>query len=49
LGIFLFIISALGFIFAGVESKPALFAYAIVMAFVSLFQIATIFFIMESR
>jgi hypothetical protein len=32
-----------------VESKPALFGYAVVMAAISLAQIATIFFIMESR
>jgi hypothetical protein len=40
LGIFLFIFSALGFIFAGVESKPALFGYAIVMAIISLAQVS---------
>ena len=49
LGIALFIVSALGFIFAGVESKPALFGYAIVMGIISIAQIATIFFIMEAR
>ena len=38
LGVFLFIVSALGFIFAGVESKPALFGYAIAIAIISLAQ-----------
>jgi hypothetical protein len=49
LGTLLFLISAMGFLFASVESKPALFGYSVVMAVMCLFQITTIFFIMETR